>query len=126
MSRRLHRWTTTDLRTVADARRSGMGWRECGALVGVSAQAAQHALRWAGREVPADEVAPRTHPEVDTVRRAFAERNATGDSWSVLSDRVGWPRSASALASAVSKYARRHGLVLKPGRHGTRRPRSTR
>lgn len=126
MTRRVHRWTTADLRTVADARRSGMGWRECGALVGVSAQAAQHALRWSGIEIPPEEVAPRTHPEVATVRRAFAERNTTGDSWSVLAARVGWPRSPAALQSAVAKYARRHGLTLNPGRHGTRRPRSDR
>ncbi len=117
-----HSWTNRELVQVANARRSGMTWGECGALVGVSAQAAQHALRWAGVTIEAGEVAPPKHPRQDLVRRAVAERNSTGDSWSELANRVGWTKTPGSLQSACAKYCKRHGLTLKVGRYGRRRP----
>jgi len=120
--RKQRAWTTRDLKRVADARRAGAQWKDCGALVGVSAQAAQHALRWSGITIGPDEVAPPQHPRQELVRRAVAERNGTGDSWSTLAARVGWPKTPGSLQAACAKYCRRQGLTLKPGRFGLRRP----
>lgn len=82
----------------------------------------QHALRWSGITIPPEEVAPPQHPEQGTVRHAVAERNSTGDSWSTIAARVGWTKTPGALQAACAKYCRRHGLVLREGRFGRRRP----